>query len=94
MPTRPNPALPTWTDWTACQGSNGGKASGAQNGGPPSGEARIRTQTRQEPCTSCGAEPGRACQTRTGRLAEIDHQPRRQAAVATVDAAELAVATS
>jgi hypothetical protein len=57
-------------------------------------EARIRTQTRQEPCTSCGAEPGRACQTRTGRLAEIDHQPRRQAAVATVDAAELAVATS
>ncbi|ONF73922.1 hypothetical protein AVR91_0204110 [Amycolatopsis keratiniphila subsp. keratiniphila] len=48
-------------------------------------EKRIREQTRAEPCTTCGAEPGRECQTRTGRLAEMPHQARRQAAVATID---------
>lgn len=39
---------------------------------------------------TCGAEPGRECRTRTGRLAELDHQPRRQKAVATIDAGDAA----
>lgn len=48
-------------------------------------EARIFQQTRQIQCPSCGAEPGRECQTKTGRVAELSHQPRRQAAVVLVD---------
>ncbi|SEB43861.1 hypothetical protein SAMN04489727_1749 [Amycolatopsis tolypomycina] len=48
-------------------------------------EQRIREQTRNESCTTCGAQPGRDCQTRTGRLAEMPHQGRRQSAVATID---------
>lgn len=48
-------------------------------------EERILKQTIKEPCPSCGAEPDRGCQTKTGRLAELAHQPRRQAAVAVVD---------
>lgn len=49
-------------------------------------EQRILTQTVQEPCDTCGAEPGRGCQTKTGRLAEMPHQVRRRAAIATIDA--------
>ncbi|GHH57624.1 zinc finger domain-containing protein [Lentzea cavernae] len=51
-------------------------------------EQRILATTRQTPCPSCGAEPNRECRTKTGRVAELSHQPRRQAAVAHVDAAE------
>jgi hypothetical protein len=51
-------------------------------------ERRILAQTLQEPCDTCGAQPGRECQTRTGRVAELAHQVRRRAAVATVDRAE------
>lgn len=48
-------------------------------------EQRILEQTRQLLCPSCGAEPDRDCRTKTGRVAELSHQPRRQAAVAVVD---------
>jgi hypothetical protein len=51
-------------------------------------EQRIQAQTRQEVCPTCHAEPGGECRTRTGRLAELDHKPRRQKAVATIDAAD------
>lgn len=48
-------------------------------------EQRIFAQTRLESCPSCGAEPKGECRTKTGRLAEVSHRPRRQAAIATID---------
>lgn len=48
-------------------------------------EDRILKLTTELPCPSCGAEAGRSCTTKTGRVAELSHQPRRQAAVAHVD---------
>lgn len=48
-------------------------------------ERRIRQQSRQEPCTSCGTAPGSQCRTKTGRLADVDHQARRRAAIAAID---------
>jgi hypothetical protein len=50
-------------------------------------EQRILEQMLKQPCPSCGAEPDRGCKTKTGRMAELSHQPRRQAAIAAVDAA-------
>lgn len=56
-------------------------------------EQRIFDTTRQILCPSCGAEPDRECRTKTGRVAELSHQPRRQAAIALVDE-QLAAATA
>ncbi|RJQ66160.1 hypothetical protein D5S17_35630 [Pseudonocardiaceae bacterium YIM PH 21723] len=53
-------------------------------------ESRITAQVLRESCDSCGAAAGKNCSTRTGRLTEAAHQPRRKAAVATIEAQEAA----
>ncbi|MDX3106057.1 zinc finger domain-containing protein [Nonomuraea angiospora] len=49
----------------------------------------IRQEAARQPCTSCSAEPGKPCTTRTGRVAEMFHRPRLTAATAVVDRASV-----